>query len=411
MKKLNLTMAAMVSFAMLTANAEKIVIYHDWSSDSEVAALNILKSAFEDKGHVWKDVAIAHDTGSNVNLMSLVTGGKPPNVFLEPNPATYRQLKTMGLSRPLNEFYESNNIADHFPMAVRDAITVDGDMVKIPVGIHIDGMMYYSKAVAAELRIDPEAWDDLDTMYADFEKIQAAGKIPLAIGAQQWQIGYLTHALAAAVGGADFYNDIYGPEPSMKAIESDNMRITLEWLRKFQAVADEGSVNRDWNMTTAQVMNGDALMQIHGDWMKGEWRAAGKVAGTDYGCVKIPGAKAIVVTVDGFGLLGGQPENIDAAELDFASIATDAEINAEFASVKGATPVRLDAPESALDICSTTVLSYLADENSQVINPHSQVDADWQGSLWDVLFNFWSDPSMSVDDAMSQIKSNYETIL
>ncbi len=42
-------------------------------------------------------------------------------------------------------------------------------------------------------------------------------------------------------------------------------------------------------------------MQIHGDWMKGQWRANGKTAGDDFGCINIPGTKALSVTVDCVG--------------------------------------------------------------------------------------------------------------
>ncbi len=406
-----LSTAALLGAIALPSFAEDLVIYHTWSAESEVAALNVLKTALEEKGHIWNDVSVAHNTGSNVNLMSLVTGGKPPNIFLEPSPDVYRQLKKMGLSRPLNDFYDNNKVLDHFARSVIDSITVDDDMVKVPLGIHIDGMMYYSKETAEKVGVDPLSWDSLDAMYADFEKIKEKGITPLAIGAQHWQIGYLAHAMAAAIGGAEFYNGIYGPKPSMEAIQSDNMKSLLRWLRKFQQIADEGSINRDWNMTTNTVITGQALMQIHGDWMKGEWRGAGKIAGKDFGCAKIPGAKAVVVTVDAFGILGGQPEDIDAAELDFVSIAIDPKINAKFANFKGSTPARLDAPLDGLDVCSQAVMGYLAQEDQQVINPHSQVDADWQGSLWDVYFNFWSDPSMTVEDAMKEIKNNYEIIM
>ena len=66
------------------------------------------------------------------------------------------------------------------------------------------------------------------------------------------------------------------------------MRTTLDWLRKFQAGDRRGLGNRDWNVTTNTVITGKALMHIHGDWMKGEWLAAGKVAGIDFGCIRSP---------------------------------------------------------------------------------------------------------------------------
>lgn len=411
---LNKSLAVLTAALLLGAapvHATDLVVYHSWSSGPEVGALNVIKKNLEAKGHTWTDIAIPHDTGSNVSLMNLVTGGNPPNIFMESNPGVYRDLTGMGLGRPLTQWYKDHDIVSHFPASVAGSITVDGEMMKVPTALHIDGMVYYNMDVAKAAGVDPKSWTSLDAMFADFDKIKAAGYIPIAIGGQQWQVGYLTHALAAAINGTDFFNKIYGTTPDQAAIDSPEMRSVLENLRKFQQSADAGAANREWNQTTNLVITGKALMQIHGDWMKGEWTAAGKTAGTDFGCIQIPGAKAVVATVDSFGLLGGQPEDKDKAELDFASIVVDPVVQGEFAKVKGSTPVRLDAPADSLDACSKEVLTILADPAHQVQNPHSTADADWQNSIWDVVFNFWSDPNMSVDDAIGQIKENYNTIL
>jgi len=194
-------------------------------------------------------------------------------------------------------------------------------------------------------------------------------------------------------------------------LDSEEMHQLLDWVRRFQQIADDGSVNRDWNVTTNTVITGQALMQIHGDWMKGEWLAAGREPGVDFGCIPIPGAQALVVTVDSWGLLGDQSDEIDAASLDFVSVVVDPQVQADFASAKGSTPVRLDAPADSLDVCSIGVLDVLGDPTRQVQNPHSMVDADWQSSLWDVMFNYWSDEVMTADDAIAQLQDNYDLIL
>lgn len=406
-----ITAAALAGAIPLAAHATDLVIYHTWSAPPEVAALNVLKKHLEAKGHSWTDIAIPHDTGSNVNLMNLVAGGNPPNLFMEANPGVYRDLTKEGLGRPLTDFFKQQGYMAKFPDAVARSIVVDGEVMKVPTALHIDGMVYYNMEVAKKVGVDPAAWRSLDEMFADFDKIKAAGIIPLAVGGQQWQIGYLTHALAATIGGPEFFNRIYGEKPDPAVFDTPEFRQLFEDLRKFQQAADEGSANREWNLTANLVITGKALMQIHGDWMKGEWLAAGKTAGTDFGCIQIPGAKAVVATVDTWGLLGGQPEDKDKAELDFASIVVDPNVQAEFAKAKGSTPVRLDAPQDSLDACSKEVLHILSDPNHQVQNPHSISDADWENSIWDVVFNFWSDPNMSVDDAISKVKDNYETIL
>lgn len=401
----------MLSTASFGAMATDLVIYHSWSAPPEIAALNVLKSGLEAKGHSWTDIAIPHDTGSNVNLMSLITGGQPPNVFMESNPGVYRDIAGMGLGFPLTQWFNDNGIVENLPAAVAASIAVDGEIVKVPQALHIDGMLYYNMEVAKAAGVDPTAWDSMDAMFADFQKIRDAGYAPLAVGSQPFQVGYLTHALVAAVAGPDVYKKIYGEEVDPTALDDPNFAKALETLRLFANEAGPEGQNRPWNETTNEVITGKALMQIHGDWMKGEWLGAGKVAGTDFGCIEIPGAQSVVVTVDAWGLLGGQAEDVQTAELDFASVVLDPAGQAQFAAAKGSTPVRLDAPAESLDACSTEVLRILEDPAQQVQNPHNTADADWQDSIWNVVFNFWSDSNMTVEDAIAEMKENYDTIL
>ncbi len=403
--------AALLLSAAPVVQAADLVIYHNWSSPAEVAALNVLKADFEAKGNTWTDIAIPHDSGASVSLTNLVTGGNPPNVFLEANPGVYRDLLSQGLALDLTQWYTDNAILEHLPDSVQKVVSVDGKIVKIPTAIHIDGMVYYNLEAAKKAGVDPHAWTDLDAMFADFDKITAAGVIPLAIGGQQWQVGYLLHALTAAVAGPEIYSGVYGTDPTIETLDSPEFKASLEMLRKFQQAADPGSVNRDWNVTTNMVITGQALMQIHGDWMKGEWYAAGKKPGVDFGCVNIPGTKALSVTVDAWGLLGGQPEDKTKGELDFAATVLDPAVQAKFALAKGSTPVRLDAPADQLDDCSKEVLNALNDTHKQVPNPHNTADEDWRTALDIVSFNFWSDPNMSVDDAVAALKEEFETIL
>jgi glucose/mannose transport system substrate-binding protein len=393
------------------AMAVDLVVYHSWSAAPEVAALNVLRAGLEEKGHRWTDIAIPHNTGSNVNLMSLVTGGQPPNVFMNSNPGVYRDLAGLGYGSTLTQWYEENGILEHLPASVAASIRVDGEIVKVPTALHIDGMLYYNTEVAESAGVDPTAWTSLDDMFAAFEDIREAGYDPIAVGSQPFQVGYLTHALTAAVAGPDIYNRIYGEDVDPTALDEPAFRETLETLRLFANEAGPAAQNRPWNETTNEVISGNALLQIHGDWMKGEWLAAGRVPGIDFGCIEIPGAEAVVVTVDAWGLLGGVPDDVFQAELDFASVVLDPEIQGAFSAAKGSTPVRLDAPAGSLDVCSENVLAILADQNRQVQNPHNTVDADWQNSIWEVVFNFWSQPDMTADEAISQLKANYETIL
>lgn len=405
--------AALLMSAMPTAGyATDLVIYHGWSTPSEIAALNVLKTQLEAKGDSWTDIAIPHDSGANVSLINMVTGGNPPNVFMNSDPGVIRDMTKQGLTVSLTKLFADTNVTPNLPATVLQEITVDGEIMKVPTGVHIDGMVYYNLDVAKKAGVDPAKWQSLDEMFADFDKITAAGFQPLALGSQAFQVGYLTHALVAAIGGPDIYNRMYGPQPDPTVFDTPEFKQAIDTLRKFSTYQDAGSANRAWNETTNLVITGKALMQIHGDWMKGEWRAAGKEAGKDFGCVNIPGTKALAVTVDAWGLLGGP--SVDAAhqqaELDFASIVVDPKVTAEFASKKGSSPVRLDAPTALLDQCNILVLDSLKKPDFSVQNPFNISDSDWVRSIWDTVFTFWGDPSETTDQLIAKMKEQYDAV-
>jgi glucose/mannose transport system substrate-binding protein len=403
-----LTTALMVLAA--PAGAADLVGYHGWSTTSEISALKVLIDEFESRGNTWTDLAIPHESEANVGLINLITGGNPPNIFVESNPGVYRDLAKMGMGQPVTELFNETGVTPNLPDVVLRSITVDDEIMKIPTGIHIDGMIYYNKEVAEEAGVDPESWTSLDDMFADFDKVREAGFLPIVSGGQSFQAGYLTHALVAAIGGPDIYYRMYGEEPDPTVFDEPEIARVIETVRKIQQEADEGSMNRSWSETTNLVITGKALMHLHGDWMKGEWRAAGKVAGEDFGCINIPGTKALSVTVDAFGILGGVDDETKAAELEWASIVVDPEITAKFSANKGSSPVRFDAPKEALDVCNEVVLNALQDPEMGVQNPFNITDGDWHMSIWEVMFNFWSDPDMTTEEAIDGLKDAYDAV-
>ena len=151
----------------------------------------------------------------------MITGGTPPDVFLEAAPGIYRDLKGMGLGFPLDAIFEEAGATANFADAVKKNITVDGEIVKAPVAVHLDGMLFYNKEVAAKAGVDPTAWKSMDDVWADFDKVKAAGFIPIAIGSQKWQEGYLFHALMAAYG-SDIYDGFYAAEPDTATFDTDS---------------------------------------------------------------------------------------------------------------------------------------------------------------------------------------------
>jgi glucose/mannose transport system substrate-binding protein len=402
---------------MAGAQAADLTMFHSWSNESEISALNVFVNALKEKGHTIKELAIPHEqSGAGGPIVALVIAGTPPNIFLTGNADVFRDIRKRGLGQTVGEHFDKIGATEKFPPAVREAIKVDGEVLKIPSGIHIDGMIYYNVKVAKAAGVDPNSWTSVDAMFADMEKVKAAGYNFMAMGGNTFQAGYLFHALMAGIAGPDVYNKFYrvdaGGKPDVTVFDEKGLRDAIEAFRKITAQADEGWTNRQWNESTNTVIAGKTLMHFHGDWMKGQWKASKKVLGEDYSCINLPGTKALSVTVDAMGILGGtavSPEQL-AAEFDLASIAVDPVKNAEFASFKGSTPVRTDAPVDKLDACNKLVLDSLAKDNFWVLNPFYISDSDWINSVWNTMFTFQGDPSMTTVDAVAMLKSEYESI-
>ncbi|MBP1843948.1 ABC-type glycerol-3-phosphate transport system substrate-binding protein [Rhizobium petrolearium] len=411
-------LALALAIAPITkTSAADLTIFHSWSNESEIKALNVFVDALKAKGNTIKELAVPHEqSGAGGPIVSLVIAGTPPNIFLTGNADVYRDIRDRGLGQTVGEYFDKIGATPNFPAAVQEAIKVDGEVRKIPLGIHIDGMVYYNMKVAKAAGVDPTQWKSADDMFADMDKVKAAGYNFIGVGGNTFQAGYLFHALMAAVAGPEVYKKFYnvsdGGKPDPSVFEEKGLRDAIEMFRKITAQADEGWTNRQWNETTNTVISGKTLMQFHGDWMKGQWKANNKVLGEDFNCINWPGTKAVAVTVDAMGILGGAPVSKDqlAAEFDMASIAVDPVNNGQFAAYKGSTPVRVDAPEDKLDACNKLVLSNLAKDNSSVLNPFYISDSDWINSIWNTMFTFQGDRNMTTDDVIAMLKGEYESI-
>ena len=67
-------------------------------------------------------------------------------------------------------------------------------------------------------------------------------------------------------------------------VKSPEFRAVAETYRRLKNYVDPGAPGRNWNDAVALVIQGKAGMHMMGDWAKGEFTAAGRTPGKDYGC-------------------------------------------------------------------------------------------------------------------------------
>jgi glucose/mannose transport system substrate-binding protein len=386
-----------------------LLVFNNWTADAEIGALNVIRTAFQQAGGKWNDITIAHDTGASIPLINMLTGGNPPDVFIDNNVKFERDLMKRGMIFDLTDYYNSLGIDKYIAPAVKNAMMVDGKVVHAPLAVHIVGTIFWNTAASKKAGVDPKSWKNLDAMFADFPKIRKAGLIPLAIGAQKWQEDYLLGSCIVYYSGA-LYDSVFGENPNRAAFDSPAMRQALALYRRIQQESDPGAANRNWNDTTALVIRGDALMQFHGDWMKGEFSGAKKKIGVDYDTMLPPGTKGVQVTIDEETFLKPSSDIKKNSMEALFKIMLQKDITERFSVIKGSTPVRLDAT-AGIDKHAQMVLKSISQPGFGHLVRNITMDNDFAGAYADLADQFWNTPSMTADEFIKDLQQKYDEIL
>ena len=379
--------------------ATDLEVTHWWTSGGESAAVAELAKAFDASGDKWVDGAIAGggDTARPV-MISRITGGDPMGATQFNHGQQALELVQAGLMLDLTDVAEANNWKGVInPPSLLDSCTVDGKIYCAPLNIHSPEWLWLNNKVYTDLGLAvPTNWNEF---VATAAQVEAAGKIPLALGRQPWQSNLAFGALTIGVGGLDLWKSI-NVDKNMDAAAGPDM------LKVFQAAADartlaSKSTVQDWNQATNMVITGEAAGQIMGDWAQGEFQVAGKVAGTDYTCLPGMGLNAYISTGgDAFYFPKVADPEQEAAQKRLAALLVSPAVQVAFNLKKGSLPVRGDIDMSTANDCMKKGLEILASGN--IVPAGDQVwSPDVQTQLGDMQGQFWS-TDMSPEDAQAR---------
>ena len=331
------------------ADNKEVQMLHWWTSGGEAAALNVIKQHVAKEGYTWKDVPVAGGGGgaAMTTLKAMVAAGNPPTAsqILGYYAMDYAEDGKLANITPLAQ---KGDWAKVVPTALQKFTTSDGKWGAVPVNIHSVNWIWVNKAVMEKIGgTEPKNFDEL---IALLDKAKAAGVIPLALGGQPWQEATMFDSVVASTGGTDFYKKAF-VDLDESALKSDTMKKSFDNLAKLRDYIDPNYAGRDWNLATAMVIKGDALLQVMGDWAKGEFKAAGKEAGKDYLCYRFPGTDgSVFYNTDMFAFFQVSADR-KAAQLALAEATMNPEVQVEFNVLKGSVPARMDVPDTAFDIC------------------------------------------------------------
>jgi glucose/mannose transport system substrate-binding protein len=360
---LGCAVASLCAGSAMAQDAPPTEVMHWWTSGGEAAALNVLKENLAKQGIGWKDMPVAGGAGSAAMtaLRARVTAGDPPTA-VQLLGFDLRDWSEMGVAANLDDLAAKEGWDKVIPEALQAFSKYDGHWVAAPVNIHSTNWLWLNKAAFDKAGgKQPTNMDELFTMLDAFK---AQGITALAHGGVPWQDGTLWEAVVLSVGGPDFYKKaVLDADPT--ALSGDTMKKVFDDMSKLRTYFDPNFSGREWNLSTALVIEGKAGAQEMGDWSKGEWLRAKKTPGTDFVCMRFPGTQgSVLFNADQFMMFDVGEEQKDA-QMKMASAVEDPAFQIAFNTVKGSVPARTDVSDEKFDDCAKKGMKDLAEASSK----------------------------------------------
>ncbi len=361
MKTLKMSAAAVALLAS-AAQAEDVEVLHWWTSGGEAAALNVLKGNLEAQGIGWEDMPVAGGGGTEAMtvLRARVTAGDPPTA-VQMLGFDIQDWAAEGALGNLNDVAAAEGWDAVVPQALQAFSKYDGNWIAAPVNVHSTNWVWINKAALDATGLgEPTTWEEL---VAVLDAMKANGITPLAHGGQAWQDATIFDAVVLSMGPEFYKSTMIDLDP--EALGSEQMVEVFDRMATLRSYVDDNFSGRDWNLASAMVINGEAGMQMMGDWAKGEFLKANKVPGTDFVCIRFPGTQGMVTfNSDQFAMFNVTSEEAKAAQATMASAVMNPEFQSAFNVVKGSVPARTDVPNDAFDDCGKKGMADLAEANT-----------------------------------------------
>jgi glucose/mannose transport system substrate-binding protein len=412
MKKKILGILIAATFGAPVIAQEAVEVLHWWTAGGEAAALRVLKTNLEKQGVKWNDMPVAGGGGEQAMtaVRARVTSGNPPTA-VQMLGFDIQDWAKQGVLSDLNAIAAKEGWDKTVPQALQRFSKYNGKWVAAPVNVHSTNWVWANKEVLAKAGVkeDPKTWDEF---IAALDKVQQAGFVALAHGGQPWQEATVFDGVALSAGGVDFYKKAF-IDLDPKALNSAEMTKTFERMAQLRKYVDKDFSGRDWNVASGMVISGKAGFQIMGDWAKGEFVGAKKVAMKDFSCFRIPGTQgSVTFNADQFALFKVGSDKA-GAQNKLAAAIMEPSFQSAFNVVKGSAPARTDVSDAAFDDCGKKAIKDIAEANKSgrllgsVAHGHA-MPASIKNAFYDVItrqFNGQIDAKKATAEMVSAAKN------
>jgi glucose/mannose transport system substrate-binding protein len=380
-----------------TAGEGQILVGNYWTSGGEFAGINGIYELYRQQypGVEIVHAGVAGGAGLNFQALALtkLQGGDPFDVMqmhvgkeaLLYDPEQYLT--------PLEDMVNETQ-GDVMPEDLKNLLTLDGHIYTLPLNIHRGNVLWINKQIFEDNNLTPPT--TFDEFFAVADALQAEGIVPLAMGgANQFEQVVLFETVLIGVLGPDDFMGLWSGDVPMT-----DPRVTeaLEIYKRMLTYTNEDRDALSWDQATRLVIDGQAAMNIMGDWANGEFKNAGKTA-DDYEGIPAPGNEGVFDMVsDSFALPLQAPNQENA--MNFLRLITTKEAQEVFNINKGSICARTDCDYSEFD---AYLQSSAADfQSSRVVASawaNEAIIPSWAAAINNIIIKFSADGDVEAAQA------------
>ncbi len=325
-----------------TQAAKPLVLIHWWTSPSEMAALDALSAAVkaEYPDFTEKRIPAPADRGAGLFavLQRLSRAGNPPDIVTMSTGYNMKPFVDANLLARLDDLWISQRLERVIPPALQAVNSFGGHYYSAPIDVHRTNLVWYNKKLLDRHGIDPAGLTTQEAFFQAAERLRAAGvSAPIQSGAI-WTMVPVFEGLMASQGLAAYQDWVNG---RMRSAADPRLAQALAALKRYVAFVNRDYASIDWQVALRRVAAGESAFLWMGDWVNGDFRAAGLVYGQDYGVIVAPGTNGLYgVSIDAFvkPLGNADPESANR----WLKVATSREGQDAFNAAKGSIPARKD---------------------------------------------------------------------
>lgn len=404
MKKKLLVLSPLYIALCHNVTAMPFEVLHWWTAEGEYQSKQLLIDTLKVHDIEFKDFAIIGEGGeSAVRVLQMRSlAGNPPEAAQIKGP-DIAEWKKLSMLVEIDLLTNTTLWDSYLPQVVLDDITVDQHYMAIPVNIHRVNWLWINNKIFKKYGLSaPKSWDHFFAI-ADF--LKSKGVNPLVLGGTPWQDALLFESVAISVLGPEKYKQAF-VEFKQSVITSKEMLETFRLYKQLHRYTSAEQQGKDWFLASETFINDQAAMFFMGDWVKGGWSDAGKVAMQDYTCVPAPGTAGVFsYNVDSFVLFKKHLTNTEQRNHGiFVNSIMSQQFQIDFSLAKGSIPVRTDTDLSQFDACSLqSAADFKRDVKVPSFTQNMASTSHQQIQITQLVSNYFNSNTVTAEEAVHQL--------